>query len=237
MRPNNNQIFSSLPVVSNQTSLPQWSDMIVRASFQVVVAGTNTGGTLQVQVSNDQAVGLPANQYVPTNWSNLGSSVAVSGGNAVYLISEIEMSYEYVRLVYTNTVAGVQTVALVADVSGSLNNKYFLLSSGTNSHLYYVWFNINSAGTDPAIAGRTGIEVDGATNASAATLGAAMATAIAAAGSSNDFTTSGTSTVTITNKVAGPYTPASDGTAATGFTFNVTTPTGTISARMKSMAL
>lgn len=119
-----------------------------------------------------------------------------------------------------------QTVALVADSSGSLNSTYFLLSDSSGNN-FYVWFNINSAGVDPAIAGRTGIAVAGATNASAATLGAAMATAIAAAHGAASFSTSGTATVTITQLVAGYATPATDGAAPTGFTFALTHGFGT----------
>lgn len=124
----------------------------------------------------------------------------------------------------------VQTVALVADSSGSLNNKYFFLYSANNATKYYVWFNINSAGADPAIPGATAIPVAGATNASAATLGGAMATAIGTTVASADFTTSGTSTVTITNKALGPATNAGNGNALapTGFTFAVTTNAGSI---------
>ena len=81
-----------------------------------------------------------------------------------------------------------QTVALVADFGGSLNSTYFLLNSANNTNKYYVWFNINSAGIDPLVAGRTAIPVAGATNANAATLGAAMATAIGTTVASADFT-------------------------------------------------
>ncbi len=120
----------------------------------------------------------------------------------------------------------IQTVALVADSAGSLNSTYFLLNDAQGNG-YYVWFNINSAGVDPAVTGRTAIPVLGATNVTAATLGAAMATAIAAANSTNSFTTSGTSTVTITMKVAGYATPITDGAAATHFTFAITAGFGT----------
>lgn len=123
--------------------------------------------------------------------------------------------------------AGTQTVAFVADVSGSLNNTYFLLNDEQGNG-YYVWFNINSAGTDPAIAGRTGVEVDGATNASAATLGSAAKPLIAALNSAHSFGVSGTSTITITNLVVGPFVPASDGAAPTGFTFAVTSGEGSM---------
>lgn len=361
MRANNNILLNAVSPASNQVSVAQWSDNIVRASFQLVATGT-AAGTIQIQGSNDQAVGAPANQFQPTNWSNVGSAVTVTGIGA-YLVPEIEMSYEYLRLSYVSTATGAmtvspiadtgvkqaQTVTTVADSAGSLNSTYFLLSSiNTTSKAqknFYVWFNINSAGVDPAIAGRTAIPITGATNVSAnslatsmrtalnaltgdfvatgagaaviitdvapgpvtaavdgaaptgftfgsatlgvasnlnnkyyllnsaaspaahyyvwfnvsligtdpapagltaipvaisagdtaGTIGAAMATAVAAANASADFTATGTTTVTITEKTAGPFVPASDFNS--GFAFVTTTPTGTMSARMKSMAL
>jgi hypothetical protein len=56
----------------------------------------------------------------------------------------------------------ISNVIPEADISGSLNNKYWLLSSPTTD--YYIWYNVNSSGTDPAIAGKTGIEVAVATD-------------------------------------------------------------------------
>ena len=47
----------------------------------------------------------------------------------------------------------------VADVAGSLNNKYFLLDTAQGEKLYYVWYNVGGTGTDPMIAGREGIAI------------------------------------------------------------------------------
>lgn len=46
----------------------------------------------------------------------------------------------------------------------SLNNKYFYINSANNVIQYYVWYNVDSTGTDPAIGGKTGIEVDISSN-------------------------------------------------------------------------
>lgn len=123
----------------------------------------------------------------------------------------------------TVTGFGTQTVALVADSGGSLNDTYFLLSSLDNEFQYYVWFDINSAGTDPAVPGLTGVRVNAATNASAATIGGAMVTAINAM-IDPPFHATGTSTVTLVSTVTGGFLPAKDGPSghATGFTFTVT---------------
>lgn len=112
MNPNNNVVIPVTLANTNINSSVQWSDKIVRASFQIVATG-DAAGSLQLQVSNDQAVGKPAYQYVPTNWSNLGSAVVIAGGT-IYLIAETEMSYEYLRLVYTDSSSGASTGTVAA---------------------------------------------------------------------------------------------------------------------------
>lgn len=376
MRPNNNALnFGTIATPSftpsaygNLNSIAQWADNIVRCTFQVVASGT-AAGTLQIQASNDQAFGLPANQFQPTNWFNVGTAATIAGAGAYEVgdvfktsVIPLECSYEYLRLTFVSTKAGVQTIAPIADtgvlqvqtvttvadsagslnstyfllssintttkaqknfyvwfninsagvdpaiagrtaipitgatnvsantlatsirtalnaltgdftaagsnaaviitsvapgpvtaaadgavptgftfgsatpgVASNLNNTYFLLSAGNNGINYYVWMNVSGIGTDPALAGKTGIEVDFSAAASAGTIGTAMATAIAAAHGAADFSASGTTTVTVTNLQTGPFVPASD--VSTGFTITLTAPTGTITGRMKSMAL
>lgn len=233
MRPANNPLWTTaVSPIANQFSNPQWISFGVRASAQVTATSNTATGYVQFQASNDLATGLPAAQFTPTNWFPVGLPVSLDAiGNAI--LPEVELSYEYLRLAYFTLATGIQTIALVADSGGSLNNKYFLLSDVSTTNKYYVWFNINGAGVDPAIPGRTGVPIVGATNASAATLGAAVVTAVNALNSSNSFQASGTSTVTIQLKQAGPFTAMTDGTAATGFTFAVTNPTGTIQGRIK----
>jgi hypothetical protein len=115
-----------------------------------------------------------------------------------------------------------QTVTTVADVSGSLNSTYFTLYDAGNAHGYYVWYNINSAGVDPAPAGLTGIPVAAATGASANTIASNSRTAIAAAVSS--VTVSGaTNQIIISNNFPGSNTAAANGTASPGFSYSVGT--------------
>lgn len=156
---------------------------------------------------------------------NINQSIALFQN--ILKVVENTAAHSIILNVYFNptVAAGAQTVAFVADSSGSLNSTYFLLNDEQGNG-YYVWFNINSAGVDPAVAGRTGIAVAGATNVTAATLGAAAKPLIQAANGGLSFSVSGTSTLTITNLIKGPSTPAIDGTAATGFTFAVTAGAG-----------
>lgn len=117
----------------------------------------------------------------------------------------------------------VQNITLVADVSGSLNSTFFTFNTSGNAVGYYVWFNINSAGVDPAPAGLIGIQVAGATGVTAANLATATRAAIAAAVSSSVLGVTGLTThVILTNKQIGTSTAAANGTASPGFSYAVT---------------
>lgn len=114
--------------------------------------------------------------------------------------------------------AEVSSVTAVADVAGSLNNKYFLISSPSVN--YYVWYNINSAGVDPAVAGRTPLEVAAATGATAAAVATATRAVLDAHAAFVCPAPVG-AVMTVTNAVAG----AAPDTAAgnSGFTVGTTT--------------
>jgi hypothetical protein len=99
---------TSVPANINQSSQAIWSDDILLYSFQLVATGT-AAGTIQIQASDDKAVGVPANQYQPTNWNNIGTAVAVSGAGSYLVPPPYEISYEYLRLVYTDTSGGTAT--------------------------------------------------------------------------------------------------------------------------------
>ncbi len=121
----------------------------------------------------------------------------------------------------------VQDVTCAADTAGSRNSTWWKFYTAGDLHGYYVWYNINSAGVDPAPAGLTGIEVAGATGATASTLGGATRTAIAASAAGSYVAVTGaTSHVILTNKQYGSCTAAANGTSTAGATFSITT-TGT----------
>lgn len=115
----------------------------------------------------------------------------------------------------------VTDITLAADSSGSLNSTFFNFGTAGDLYLYYVWFNINSAGVDPAPAGRIGIQVAGATNATANTLATAARAAIAAA-VPYVAVTGATSHVIISQNNPGTLTAAANGTASAGASFSVT---------------
>lgn len=107
------------------------------------------------------------------------------------------------------------------DADGTLNNKYFFFETPDNS--YYVWFNVDAGGTDPALPGLTGVEVA----LTAADTADAVATAVRGAiDALTDASAGGTTnevviTAASNGRVVGPT--DGSGVAETGFSFDVST--------------
>lgn len=116
-------------------------------------------------------------------------------------------------------VAEVTSITTVADSAGSLNNKVFFIY-GASGVGYAVWFNVNSAGTDPSIPGFTSVAVALATNASANDVADGLYAALDAL---SDFTSPNpaANVVVVTNAAAGARTAPDAGNS--GFTISVTT--------------
>lgn len=124
-------------------------------------------------------------------------------------------------------VAQVQTITCVADVSSSLNNKYFFLY--TPAYLkYHIWFNVASAGTDPAPAGSTPLVVAISANATAATVATAVAAAIDATA---EFTSTASGAIATVTDVTTGYAPSmyNSNAASPAFAYSVTTQGDTAS--------
>lgn len=117
-------------------------------------------------------------------------------------------------------ISRVQTIAEDANTNLTLNDTFFTLSSPQTD--YYVWYDTGGAGTDPLVAGRTGIQVTVAAAATATVVATTTAAAITAVA---DFTaTSVADLVTIENTQTGNVTNIADNTDAawdTEFTFSI----------------
>jgi hypothetical protein len=149
-----------------------------------------------------------------------GSSLAINGSaltaNAPYVITSVG-----------HAAAGAVTIAPVADVSGSLASTWFSLYDGYGN-TFIIWFYVTGVGgSAPVGVSGTLVQQTIAENASAATIGGALASTIALLPSGvsgiYSFTTTGTTTVTATSTQVNPYGPVAgppaDGLIATGFTF------------------
>ena len=123
----------------------------------------------------------------------------------------------------SSAIAEITAITTVADVSGSLNSKYFQLSRPGLPGLY-VWFNINNSGIDPLIPSKIGIQVALSTNSNAGTVAAAIQSAL---GLMPYFISLFGNTLTITNRVGGAVDAPIDGSSTasnsyeTGFTFDI----------------
>ncbi len=126
--------------------------------------------------------------------------------------------------VTSGSVNNIVNVTAAADTAGSKNSTWWKFYSAGDAYGYYVWYNINSAGVDPAPAGLTGIAVAGATGATAATLATATIAAIVASPAASYVTASAGASghLILTNLQYGALTAAANGTASYGASFSVT---------------
>lgn len=199
---------------------------LVASSFHAYFGDARAAGTFKLQASNTP--GNVQSNTVAANWVDIPNQSATISAGGSALLTIANMAYRWIRAVYTTTAnfKQVQTVATVADVAGSLNSTYFLVSSiNAITHLqknFYVWYD-DGAGVDPAVPGKTGVQVVYADDDSANTIATLTRAALNAL--TNDFVVTGaTNQVIITLLSAGPVTVAADGTAATGFGFTNTNP-------------
>jgi hypothetical protein len=116
-------------------------------------------------------------------------------------------------------VAQIQTVTCIADVSGSLNDKFFPLVAKSGAK-FLVWLNVNSAGHAPALPGYTAVEVDVATGATASAVATAVAAAIDALA---DFVSGAVGTLVTVTDVNQGFVASGLTAGNTGFTVAVTT--------------
>lgn len=141
-------------------------------------------------------------------------------------VSNIKM--EPMLVTFGEDVMQTENITCVADSAGSLNNKYWLVYNAAGTK-FYVWYNVNSAGSDPLVSGGTAAPVALSTNATAAAVATATA-AVVTALTGLDCTADG-AVCTVVNTAAGYAKPAHEGAAATGFSFQ-TVKYGSVAAEV-----
>jgi hypothetical protein len=116
----------------------------------------------------------------------------------------------------------------VADVSGSLGGKYFLISAYATSISivytdYYVWYDVDDGSINPNVANRTGIEIDISEDDTADTIASNTETILEAlnSGETFDVTIASGNEMTITHVVGGAVANVTAGDS--GFTVAVDT--------------
>lgn len=135
------------------------------------------------------------------------------------LIAESTVTTAPLDIDSTAAVSESETITTVADVAGSLNNKYFYLNDITiNNTFYYVWLNVDGTGVDPVVSGKTGISVGITTGDSANAVASKIATKI---NSTAGFGAAALANVVTIVHTPGTCVPMSD--INTGFAFAVLT--------------
>ena len=157
-----------------------------------------------------------------------GSNILVASSSVLTLGSP------YVIVAVGTAIAPSFTVAAVADSSGSLASKYFLATDQFGNN--YVFYNVVSGtGTPPALvgalAGYVAVPVSFATNDTNGTVGAAIATAMAAVNGTNSWTaTNSGHTVTVTGKLTTVTFSPAPVDVSTGFTVSAVSYTSLAAA-------
>jgi hypothetical protein len=163
--------------------------------------------------------------------STVGDNLIVAGGivssydgnvftenNFLLYPENISVSDDFVFVSTTTQGTGVaQEVTSVQFTDGYRisSGDYWLLNSANNDREYYVWYRVNGIGSDPALNGKTGIQVNIKSYHTGTQIASASASAINLV--YTDFTASSSSNIlTVTNTIPGVTTNSSVGTMTVG---------------------
>lgn len=87
------------------------ADQLVSASFQAYFGDSTAAGTVKIQASNDVCpYGYIPGGFTVTNWTDIPSATATVTAGASVLITLPQISYRWMRVVYTSSVAGSTTI-------------------------------------------------------------------------------------------------------------------------------
>lgn len=145
-------------------------DITDRIGVVVDILSGDTKNTIALKTQNtlsalirDFSVGVVTDTITITNIDNGYTTNAINGTVPVPGLSIGSITSGIGAKAEQETT----TLTCVADISGSLNSTYFTLSTAFDRQSYYVWYNVNGAGSDPSLSGKIGIPVALNTNDSA----------------------------------------------------------------------
>lgn len=113
MRFVNDDILSAVDS-STQTGAAVDAKQLISASFYARFTGVaeDAAGTVSVQASNDAPPSGSPNtgSWTPTNWIDIPNASAATTAGASKLITITQMSYRWIRVVYTRSSGGTGNV-------------------------------------------------------------------------------------------------------------------------------
>ncbi len=111
MRQVNDKVLSG-PDTATQIGMQLDTNQMINMSFHCVLGDATAAGTFTLQASNDISQIPPgAGNFEAKNWVNIpNASVTMSAGTQQAIIELSEISFRWVRAVWTMTIAGTSTV-------------------------------------------------------------------------------------------------------------------------------
>lgn len=194
--------------------------------------GIGNNGVLNPNPASGYALIQLKNNFNRYGGGYSGFVSPVAGSNVAINATALTIGQPYIITSVGAGTAGAQTIAPVADVSGSLASKWFRIFDAFGN-VFIVWFSVAGVGSAPVGVSGTLVQQSIASGATAAQIGAALVVTLNALSAQTllnpnapniaPFSAAGTTTVTVTNVVAQPFVGgAADGILPTGFTFAVT---------------
>jgi len=115
--------IANIPALSasdatSQTGVAIPADQLVSASFQSVFGDTVAAGTVKIQASNDINPSINSPNFVPTNWSDIPSATSTVTAGVAPIILIPNIAYQYMRVVFTSSVAGSTTIKVNMNAFG-----------------------------------------------------------------------------------------------------------------------
>ncbi len=108
------KIFTTPVTVSTKSQAIVAEDLLY-ASVQMVVTGSSPIGTMQFEISNDVVTQGSAATPVPTNWTPIGSAVALSA-TGTFVIPKTDLCYQYIRVDFTKTSGTISVTGVVKTI-------------------------------------------------------------------------------------------------------------------------
>jgi Flp pilus assembly protein TadG len=109
MKQINCSILSAVDTAS-QTGTAVDAGQLVSMSAHAFFGDATAAGTVKLQASNDPDAQGPISGFSPTNWVDIPSATAAVTSGGPVIITIANMSYRWIRAVYTSTSGGSTTI-------------------------------------------------------------------------------------------------------------------------------
>lgn len=132
-----------------------------RTGIQVIVGGKLSVSAFRTATTN--AINASAGTYVTVTFAGASNNTRVNADvtGAAYAFENVDVEGLAIEMIIPETRFELKWFLSSTTDTSNVNGRYWTydVPTGSGTDLFYVWYNANSTGIDPAISGRTGIEV------------------------------------------------------------------------------